>query len=107
MNDLTHTLFLIGVMALTTYLIRMLPMVLFRKKITNPFLQSFLYYVPYAVLAAMTIPAIFTSTGSVVSAVCGFGTALVVSSKGKSLLPVALSACGAVFATEFLLQMFV
>ena len=104
MRNIPQALFLIGVMALTTYLIRMLPMVLFRKKITNPFLKSFLYYVPYAVLAAMTIPAIFTSTASVLSAVCGFGAALLVASWGKSLLPVALSACGAVFLAEFIMQ---
>ena len=54
----------IAVMALTTYLIRMLPMVIFRKKITNVRIQSFLYYVPYTVLAAMTFPAVFSSTGS-------------------------------------------
>ena len=104
MKNLSRTLALIGVMAMTTYLIRMLPMVLFRKKITNPFLQSFLYYVPYAVLAAMTIPAIFTSTGSVLSAAVGFGAAMLVASRGKNLLPVALSACGAVFVAEFLMQ---
>ena len=51
------------VMAFVTYLIRMLPLVIFRKKITNRRLRSFLYYIPYAVLAAMTFPAIFTSTG--------------------------------------------
>ena len=54
----------IAVMALVTYLIRVLPMVIFRKKITNVRVQSFLYYVPYAVLAAMTFPAVFSSTGS-------------------------------------------
>ena len=52
------------VMSLTTYLIRVTPMVVFRKKITNRFVRSFLFYVPYAVLAAMTFPAIFSCTGS-------------------------------------------
>ena len=55
------------VMALTTYVIRMLPMAIFRKKINDKRVQSFLYYVPYAVLSAMTFPAIFSSTGSEVS----------------------------------------
>ena len=56
------------VMALTTYVIRMLPMAIFRKKINDKRVQSFLYYVPYAVLSAMTFPAIFSSTGSEVGA---------------------------------------
>ena len=59
------------VMALTTYVIRMLPMAIFRKKINDKRVQSFLYYVPYAVLSAMTFPAIFSCTGSEVSAVVG------------------------------------
>ena len=66
----------IGVMALVTYLIRLLPLVLFTKKITNNFLRSFLYYVPYAVLGAMTVPAIFTSTTKVTTPVLGGLTAL-------------------------------
>ena len=56
-------------MALVTYLIRVLPLVLFRKKIQNRFVGSFLYYVPYSCLTALTIPAIFYSTESVISAV--------------------------------------
>ncbi len=59
MLDLRYILSCVAVMALTTYLIRMLPLVLFRKQIQSQFLQSFLYYIPYAVLAAMTVPAIF------------------------------------------------
>ncbi|MBQ8884730.1 MAG: AzlD domain-containing protein, partial [Oscillospiraceae bacterium] len=59
------------VMAGVTYLIRMLPFTLFRKKIKSKFLQSFLYYIPYAVLSAMTIPAIFYSTGDIITAVVG------------------------------------
>ncbi len=104
MKDVSYILLCVAVMALVTYLIRMLPLVLFRKKITNPFLKSFLYYIPYAVLAAMTIPAIFYSTGSVVSAAVGLGAALVVAYLGKSLMPVALSACGAVLLTELLMK---
>ena len=54
-------------MALTTYLIRMLPLTLFRKPIKSRFLKSFLHYVPYACLTAMTFPAILTSTESILS----------------------------------------
>ena len=43
------------VMATVTYLVRMLPLAFFRKKIRSRFVRSFLYYVPYAVLTAMTV----------------------------------------------------
>lgn len=78
MSELSNGLLLayIGVMALVTYLIRLLPLVLFTQKINNVFVRSFLYYVPYAVLGAMTVPAIFTSTNSVISAVLGGLTAV-------------------------------
>ena len=92
----------IAVMALVTYLIRMLPLVIFRKKIENRFIRSFLYYIPYAVLAAMTFPAVFSSTGSVWSAVAGLIVALAFFEKG--LLTVALSSCVAVFVIEFLIK---
>ena len=62
-----HTLLLMAAMALTTYLIRMLPFVVFRRKITSRFARSFLSYAPYAVLTAMTIPSVFTSTGNVIT----------------------------------------
>ena len=88
------------VMAGVTYLIRMLPLALFKKEITSPFVKSFLYYVPYACLAAMTFPAILTATASVVSAVAGFIVALIAAYREKSLLTVALWACAAVFIVE-------
>ncbi len=62
----------LAVMAGVTYLVRMLPLVLVKKKIENRFINSFLYYVPYAVLAVMTVPAIFSSTASLPSAIAGF-----------------------------------
>ena len=93
----------IAVMAVTTYLIRMLPLTLFQKKIRNRYLRSFLYYVPYACLAAMTFPAILYSSGSVISAAAGFLTAVLLSLREKSLLTVALSACAAVFVVERIL----
>lgn len=94
----------IAVMALVTYLIRMLPLVIFRKKIENRFIRSFLYYIPYAVLAAMTFPAVFSSTGNVWSAVAGLIVALLLAFFEKGLLTVALSSCVAVFVIEFLIK---
>ncbi len=91
------------VMAGTTYLVRMLPMVLVKKKITNTFLLSFLYYIPYAVLSVMTIPAVFTATGHVVSAVAGVVVALILAYFEKSLLVVAAGASGGVLLVELLL----
>ncbi len=91
------------VMALTTYLIRMLPLTLLQKRIQNTFLRSFLFYVPYACLTAMTFPSILSATASVVSAAVGLGVALVLAWRGKGLLVVALWACAAVFITERLL----
>ena len=75
---MSHNVYIyILVMAGVTYLIRMLPLVLVRKKIENRFLLSFLYYIPYAVLSAMTVPAIFYSTGSIPTAVAGTAAAVV------------------------------
>ena len=92
----------IAVMALVTYLVRMLPMVIFRKKITNVRIKSFLYYVPYAVLSAMTFPAIFSSTGTYPSAIAGCGVAVFLAYKGKGLLTVAVGAAAAVFIIQML-----
>ena len=85
----------IAVMALVTYLVRVLPMAIFRKKIHNRFVQSFLYYVPYAVLSAMTFPAIFDSTGSRLGAAAGCVAALVLAYFRKGLLLVAVGAAAA------------
>ena len=101
-----HNIYLyILVMAGTTYLIRMLPLILAKKEITSPFIKSFLYYVPYVCLAAMTFPAILFSTASVISGVVGFAVALLLAYREKSLLTVALFACAAVFVTERLLEL--
>ncbi len=81
------------IMAGITYLIRVLPFVIFKKKITNKFIKSFLYYVPYAVLGSMTIPSIFFSTGNYASAAAGFIVACLLALKEKSLLVVAIFAC--------------
>lgn len=93
----------IAVMAGVTYLIRLLPLTLIRKKIENQFIRSFLYYVPYATLSAMTFPAILSATGSVVSAALGFVIALILAFRGKSLLVVAVFASAAVLVCELIL----
>ena len=89
----------IAVMASVTYLIRMLPFTFFRREIKSRFLKSFLYYIPYAVLAAMTIPAIFYSTGSFVTAAAGTAVALVMAWFDLPLIAVALAAAGTAFVT--------
>lgn len=81
------------IMAGITYLIRVLPFVIFKKKITSRFVRSFLYYVPYAVLSAMTFPDILYSTGNYVSAVAGLIVACILAFREKSLLTVAIFAC--------------
>ena len=95
----------VAVMAGVTYLIRMLPLVIFKKKIQSRFIKSFLFYVPYAVLAAMTIPDIFFSTGNVWSAVAGLVVAVILAYFEKGLLTVALCACGGVLGVESLLKL--
>ena len=91
-------------MAFVTYLIRMLPLVAFRKKIENRFVNSFLYYVPYACLTALTLPSILYSTESIVSAVCGLVVALILGFKKKGLIVVAASACVTVFVVELIMR---
>ena len=92
-------------MAGVTYLVRMLPLVLVKKKIKNRFLLSFLYYVPYAVLSVMTVPAIFYATSSPWSALAGFAVALILAFFEKSLLTVAIFSSAAVFVTEIILPL--
>ena len=90
----------IFIMAAVTYLIRMLPLALIKKKITNRFFKSFLYYVPFVTLAVMTFPAILSATGSVWSAAAAFVVAVVVAYAGGGLPLVATIACAVVFVVE-------
>ena len=92
----------IAVMAVVTYLIRMIPFTLFRKKITSHFFRSFLYYIPYAVLSAMTIPAIFYSTGDMVTAAVGTAVAVALAYFNLPLIVVALAASAAALLTGFI-----
>ncbi len=94
----------LAVMAGVTYLVRVIPLSLFRKKITNRFINSFLFYTPYAVLSAMTFPAILYATGNLWSGIAGLLTAFLLAYKKKSLLTVACGACLAVFAVELIIR---
>ena len=91
------------VMALVTYLIRMVPFTLFRKKIQSRFVRSLLYYLPYAVLSAMTIPAIFYATGDFTTALVGTVIALVLAYLRLPLIVVALAAAAGALVTGFLI----
>ncbi len=91
-------------MAFVTYLIRALPLTLIRKEIKSDFIKSFLYYVPYATLAAMTFPAILSATDFFLSSVIGFIVALVLAFNKKSLLTVAGFSCAAAFVAELFLH---
>ena len=88
------------VMAAMTFLIRSLPLTLIRRQIKSRAVRSFLFYVPYATLSAMTFPAILTATRSIYSAIGGFAAALALAFCKKSLLVVASGACVAVFIIE-------
>ena len=89
------------VMAGVTYLIRMIPFTLFRKKIKSKFFRSFLYYIPYAVLSAMTIPAIFYSTENMVTSIIGCVVAVVLAYLNQPLIVVALAASAAALVSGF------
>lgn len=101
----TRIIICIIIMAVVTYLPRVLPILIFKKKITNKYIKSFLSYVPYAVLAAMTFPEVFYSTANFASAVAGVLIALVLSYKNCGLLTVAIGGAGAVFVTEQILRL--
>lgn len=94
----------VAVMAITTYLIRALPLILLKKPIKSRFLRSFLHYVPPACLTAMTVPAIFYATEHPVSGIAGLAVGIVLALKKGSLLTVSAAACGTVLLLELLLQ---
>ena len=91
----------IAVMAIVTYLIRVLPLTLIKQEIKKPFIRSFLYYVPYVTLSVMTFPAIVYATASPVSGAAALIAALILAYKGKSLFQVSIAACAVVFVLEF------
>lgn len=91
------------IMAGVTYLIRMLPMVVFRKEIKNTFVRSFLYYVPYTALAVMTFPGILLACANIWAGVGAMAAALVLALQKKSIVVVSLAAVAAVFVLELIL----
>ena len=99
MNTSMFAIYL-AVMAGTTYLVRVIPFVLFRRKLKNRRLTAFFEYIPYTVLAAMTLPAMFFATGNIYSAIAGFIAAMVLALLEKSLLTVAVATCLATLAVE-------
>ena len=92
------------VMAVTTYLIRALPLTLLKKPIRNRFLKSFLHYVPTACLTAMTFPAILYATEHMISGAIGFAVGVLLALKKQSLIVVAVASCAAVFLAELILK---
>ena len=90
----------LAILAGSTYLIRAIPFAAFQKKITNRFVRSFLYYIPYTVLAAMTIPAALYATGHILSAAAGLIVGGIFAFKGKGLTFVAVVSCLAAFLVE-------
>ncbi|MBE6788373.1 MAG: AzlD domain-containing protein [Ruminococcaceae bacterium] len=94
----------LAVMAGVTYLVRMLPLVLFRRRIKNRFILSFLHYIPIAVLTVMTVPAVFYASSSWISALAGFVVALIFAYLEKSLVQVAAFSCIGVFIAEMLIK---
>ena len=93
------------VMSLTTYLIRALPLLFFKKPIKSRFVRSFLHYVPVACLTAMTFPAILYTTDHLISGAVGLALAVALALKKKSLITVSAAACLGVFLTEQLIKL--
>ncbi len=93
----------LAVMAGVTYLLRAVPFVLLKKELKNPFWKSFLAYIPYTVLSAMTVPAIFYATESRLSGILALVTAVIASLLGRGLVVVAVVACVTVLFVDGLL----
>ena len=89
--------------AAVSYLIRVTPLVLIRREITNRTLRSFLYYVPYVTLSVMTFPAIVEATQSPIAGMLALLAGGALAWRGGTLLQVALACCGVVFVAEMLL----
>jgi branched-subunit amino acid transport protein len=98
--DLLSLLPLILIMAAVTYLVRMIPLVFVRRRITNRYVISFLYYIPYTVLSAMTFPAVLFGSGSVLAAAVGLAAGILAAFLERSLIVVALSACAGSLLTQ-------
>ena len=90
----------IAAMALVMFSLRVLPLLFCKKPIKNRFIQSFLFYIPYAVLTSMAIPEAFYSTSSIPSAIAGVVIASILAYFEMDLLTVCLSATAAVFIAD-------
>ena len=99
-----NTYIYIGIMFLVIFLIRILPLTLIRKKITNTTLRSFLYYVPYVTLAVMTFPAIIEATNSIWSGLAALVAGVLLAYFGVSLFGVAVGCCAIVFVLELIIR---
>ena len=99
MNNYVFFLYLL-ILAGSTYLIRVIPFVAIKNKINNRFIRSFLAYIPYAVLTAMTLPAVFYAPNWWAGAAAGLIVAVIFALKEKGLTVVAIAACVAVFVVE-------
>lgn len=96
-----HSIYLyILVAAAVSFAIRVLPLTLIRKKIENPFLKSFLFYVPYVTLAVMTFPAIIDATQVPAAGILALVIGIIAAWKGISMFQVAVLCCGIVFVVE-------
>ena len=105
MNPAYRYIVFLFVMAGVTYMTRLLPLLFIRKKITNKFIRSFLYYVPYAVLTAMTFPALVTeATGSIVSGAVAAVVCVVLAYFRKPLFTVALGGAVSVLLCEVVIR---
>ena len=93
----------IAVMAIVTYLIRVLPLTLVRREIKNIYIRSFLYYVPYVTLSVMTFPSIMDATGSQYSGLAALIVGIFLAWKGASLFKVAVAGCATVYVLELFL----
>ena len=103
MNETLRFFIYLFAMAAVTYLVRMLPLVFFKKKIRNRFVKSFLYYIPFAVLTVMTVPGILYSTSYLSSAIAGLLVAVILAFLKRSLLTVAAGATLAVLVIEIII----
>lgn len=93
------------ILAGSTYLIRAIPFAAFQKKISNRFVRSFLYYIPYAVLAAMTLPAALYATGNLIAAAAGLLVGAFFALRGKGLTLVAILSCATALAAELIFSL--
>ena len=98
-----NTYVYIAIMAIVTYLIRVLPLTLVRREIKNVYIRSFLYYVPYVTLSVMTFPAILEATGSQWSGLAALAVGMLLAWKGASLFKVAVACCAVVYVLELII----